>query len=265
MPARPNKLLGQHFLRCPWVTDTLIQAAHIEKHDVVLEVGPGTGVLTRALAKRAKKVIAVEKDIVLAEKLKKDLAKEKVTNVEIIPGDILTILKSHFNMMEEMGVVGNIPYYLTSRLFRLLLENKSRPKQIVFTIQKEVAQRIAARSPHMNLLALSVQVFGTPYVIKDVPRSCFSPRPKIDSAILKIVPLEEDFFHKHGIDEDKFFTTIRAGFSQKRKLLVNTLSRFAPKHDIEKILIAASLSSLARPEELAPEDWVKIVSQLSID
>lgn len=246
-----SKRLGQHFLRCPWVVASLVKAAELKKSDTVLEIGPGTGILTRALAKNAGPIIAVEKD----EKLAELLRKEKIPNVVVVTGDILKLLKSDFRSLEinKFKVAANIPYYLTSRLFRLLLEDPHKPELIVMTIQKEVAERICAKPPKMNLLGLSVQAYGMPRIIASVLASCFVPRPKVDSAIIRISDISDDFFNKNGLDKELFFKIIHQGFSQKRKILANTLKKFGSR----KLPF-----SLSRPQELSLLDWAKITQIL---
>lgn len=252
---KPKKSLGQHFLKCRWVVSTLLKAAELKSEDVILEIGPGTGVLTRALAHETKKVIAVEKDEQLAEELTNSLEKEGIDNVKIITGDILKIRQT----IEKYKVVANIPYYLTSRLLKILLEKEARPDLIILTIQKEVAQRIIAKPPRMNLLALSVQTFGRPEIIKTVPASCFFPKPKVDSAIIKITNISDGFFKKGGLDTENFFQTAKAAFGQKRKFLTNTLGKLAPKKEIERLLRESGINPKTRPEELNLEQWTKIV------
>ena len=269
-----KKSLGQYFLRCNWVVSTLIKAAELNVNDMVLEVGPGTGILTRELAKNARQVIAVEKDEKLADKLVKTLG-DQTPNVTVIRADIMDMLQAkltsqrgklslqHALLQKKYKVVANIPYYLTSRLLRLLLENGPRPELIVLTIQKEVAQRICAKPPDMNLLALSVQIFGKPEIIKIVPASCFSPKPKVDSAIIKISEISDSFFRKNSISQDEFFGVIRRAFSQKRKMLTTSLAGILPKSYVESALAEAGAHNKARPEELGPEQWAKIVAGLS--
>lgn len=256
---KASKFLGQHFLKCQWVVATLVKAAELKKSDTVLEIGPGTGILTRALAKNAGQIIAVEKD----EKLAELLHKEKIPNVVVVTGDILKLLKSDFRSLEvnRFKMVANIPYYLTSRLFRLLLEGSYKPEFIVMTIQKEVAERICAKPPKMNLLGLSVQTYGTPQIIASVPSSCFSPRPKVDSAIIQVSDISDVFFHKNGLDKKLFFDIAKQGFSQKRKVLANTLKKFRGKEKAKNMLKELNLS-LSRPQELSLQDWVKIASFL---
>ena len=262
----PKKSLGQHFLQCRWVTDALIKAAELTRHDTVLEIGPGTGVLTRPLAASCGTLMAVEKDEALAAALSDTLKKEHITNVRIIPGDILKILPE---LEAYDKVVANIPYYLTGRLLRMILECQNLPQTIILTIQKEVAERITARAPHTNILGLSVAAFGAPELLATVPVTCFLPKPRVDSAIIKISSISRDFFERHGIPEHDFFFLVRAAFSGKRKMLVNTLSRtqkFGAKDDAKKKIARAldlmHLPRTVRPQELTLEQWGILVKYL---
>lgn len=302
MKIQAKKSLGQHFLTCSWVVSTLVKAADLIKEDTVIEVGPGTGVLTCALAHAAKHVIAVEKDENLADDLGRKLLEEKINNVTIVTGDILKVLpeivQSHKLSTVSYKLVSNIPYYLTSRLLKNIFELQHLPECILFTIQKEVAERIVAHPPHMNMLALSVQVFGTPKILKTVPRDCFSPRPKVDSAIIKIENISNNFFLKNALDKpshhcmehlvekkqtrnDKnlltqphdthrcggkelFFHIARAGFSHKRKMLTNTLTKVFPKEKIKKALENSGLSEKTRPEELSAQQWTDILREIEV-
>ena len=184
-----NKRLGQHFLKNKKILEEMARTAEITKNDIVLEVGPGLGSLTEILATRAKKVIAVEKDCDLIPILRDKFLNYK--NVEIIAGDILQI----FNQFKNYKIVANIPYYITSRFLRLFLsETKFRTKLMVLMVQKEVAERICAKPPRMNLLALSVQLYAKPEIIRKVSRGQFSPPPKVDSAIIKLTPYPQTSF-----------------------------------------------------------------------
>lgn len=225
----PKKSLGQNFLQCAWVADAMLEAAHVSAKDTVLEIGPGMGALTRPLAARAKKIIAVEKDEMLARSLKNALTQEHIENVSIIEGDIRKLFPHSLPIPDTYKVIANIPYYLTSYLLRLLLESKQKPHTIALTIQKEVAERACAKAPHTNLLALSIQAYGTPQLIKIVPAGCFLPKPKVDSAILLISDISDIFFKKNHITEDDFFTFIRKAFGQKRKTLANNLASVSDK------------------------------------
>lgn len=274
---RPNKLLGQHFLICEWVLADLAKATELKPTDTVLEIGPGTGALTRFLASRVKKVIAVEKDTVLAKDLADQLKttysnlddsqhlcddrQEFVKNVEIIAGDIL-----HFDfsiLPAKYKVVANIPYYLTSRLIRVLLEQERKPEAMVLTIQREVAERIIARPPQMNLLGLAVQAYARPEIMAHVPASCFRPRPQVDSAILRMSDISDEFFNKNRIAQKDFFVLAKAGFSSRRKMLVNNLERFGTKKDIMRHLESIGHPHTARAQELSPKDWARLACLLS--
>lgn len=260
---RPKKSLGQHFLKCRWVISTLIKAADITSSDTVLEIGPGKGILTKALAKYAKHVIAIEKDEWLADILKKDLVQKGFSNVTVIKGDALTILKSHFNRI-SYRLVSNIPYYLTSRLFRLLFERTRLPKIVVLTIQKEVAERICAKPPHMNLLALSVQAYGKAEIIKNVPAACFAPKPKVDSAIIRLSDISDKFFEETDLDPHLFFEVTRSAFSKKRKQLAGSLmSFFGSKENAKKILRELGIKPEVRPEELNIIQWERLISKIA--
>lgn len=255
-----KKSLGQYFLRCGWVTDALIKAGEVTQKDTVLEIGPGTGILTRPLAAAAGKVVAVEKDEHIAETTAKMLTQEGIRNIHVMPGDILHLLP---NLPHYDKIVANIPYYLTGRLFRLIFDAPRLPHIIVLTIQKEVAERITAKPPHMNLLALAVQAFGRPEIMKIVPAVCFSPRPKIDSAIIRISDISDDFLIKHHIAKDDFFALARAAFGHRRKMLVNTLAAYGDKSKLSHILEQIGLSPRARPEELSLLNWLDIMKMLS--
>jgi 16S rRNA (adenine1518-N6/adenine1519-N6)-dimethyltransferase len=249
----PIKRLGQNFLIDKNILRKIIEAAELSKRDVVLEVGPGIGNLTIELAKKVKKVVAVEKDERMVEILKERLKEEKIENVEIVNEDILKFLPS-FKLRRSYKVVANIPYYLTSRLIRNLLEAKRRPRLIVLMIQKEVAQRICAKPPKMNLLAVSVQFYAKPKIVSYVSKNSFWPRPKVDSAIIKIEPRETKF------NANLFFKIVRAGFSHPRKQLINNLSRKLgrKKEEIKKLLSQLGISPKKRAEELSIEDWMKL-------
>ncbi len=255
-----KKSLGQHFLACEWVIPIMLDAASLSPDDTVLEIGPGTGVLTRAIAARATRVIAIEKDEKLAATLAEQLARERIANVEIHTGDILKKIPP---LPKRYKIVANIPYYLTARLLRCLLEEQTqKPTSIVLMIQKEVAERIIARPPHENLLALSVQVFGAPSLVKIVPSMCFHPRPQVDSAIIAISDISDNFFIAHDIRPNIFFNIVRAGFAHKRKLLLNSLAALAHKPFLHSWFQELSISHHARPEELSPVQWAKLAQKL---
>ena len=259
LSVTPKKSLGQNFLVNPRILDKIVAAAEISEDDVVLEIGPGTGNLTAKLAEKAKQVIAVEKDKRLIEELRE---KFKNKNVEIIEADILKFKIQNSNFKnDQYKIVANIPYYITSKFLRIIFEEWPRPKVIVLTIQKEVAQRIMAKPPKMNLLALSVQFFSEPKIIGYISKKKFRPRPKIDSAIIKLTPRENLLTN----DPEKFFKIAKAGFSGKRKQLINSLSTNLKmgKEEIKKILKEAGINQEIRPGELDIEDWIKLEKLLN--
>jgi 16S rRNA (adenine1518-N6/adenine1519-N6)-dimethyltransferase len=217
---RAHKGLGQNFLQDPQALEQIVSAAEIQGTDTVLEIGPGLGSLTRYLAVSAKEVVAVELDEKLLPPLQAVLAPYQ--NVRLIHGDILKLSPNDLIAEKDYIVVANIPYYITSAVIRHLLENKSRPRRIVLTVQKEVAQRICAQPGDLSLLALSVQVYGKPRSAAHIPAEAFFPVPKVDSAVL-CVDIYPDPLIKAALFES-FFKLIKAGFSQKRKTLRNSLS-----------------------------------------
>lgn len=255
---KAKKSLGQHFLRCRWVVSTMIHAAKLNPNDAVLEIGPGTGVLTKALAKNAGRVLAIEKDKRMAEELKKSLNAGGFSNVEMAIGDVLkyvpdSIWNTNRAKHGAYKIVANIPYYLTSRLLRLIFEGWPKPELIVLTVQKEVAKRIVARPPKMNLLAFSVQFFGKPEIIKTIPQECFYPRPEVESAIIKITPHKE-----RPANREIIFKIARAIFSSPRKTILNNLSRLFGKEAAKKLLDGAKIEHRKRGGELSVEDIIRI-------
>jgi 16S rRNA (adenine1518-N6/adenine1519-N6)-dimethyltransferase len=255
--TRPSKGLGQNFLIDKNILEKIVDSANIKPKDIILEVGPGLGVLTQELAKKAKKVIAVEKDETMIEILKETLKDFK--NVEVINEDILTI---ESQIPKKYKLVANIPYYLTSPLIRKFLETKNPPEEIILMLQKEVAQRICAKPPDMNLLAVSVQFYAEPKIVSYVSKNCFWPAPKIDSAIIKITPQK-----KHKVSPDLFFEVVKAGFSHPRKQLVNNLSSLKSSNGIKldkvkifKWLLKNNLSSNQRAETLNIDDWISLTN-----
>ena len=250
---RPNKLMGQNFLINENTLKKIIKAANLNKNDTVLEVGPGLGILTKELAEKAKKVMTIEKDEKIVEALREEL--EEYKNIEIICGDIL---KYNFESFENYKVVANIPYYLTSHLIRTLLELENQPEEITIMIQKEVAQRICASIPRMNLLSVSVQFYGNPEIISIIPKEDFWPEPKIDSAIIKITNIKKP----KNINIKKFFKLIKAGFSSPRKQLANNLSNNLNlnKEEIKKALAECNLNIQARASNLEIKDWIHLLN-----
>jgi 16S rRNA (adenine1518-N6/adenine1519-N6)-dimethyltransferase len=256
----PKKGLGQHFLIEKRVFKKIIDSAQLSLRDLVLEIGPGIGNLTQELAKRVKKVIAVEKDPRMVEILKEVLRDFK--NVEIIQGDILKIPNSEFKI-QNFKIVANIPYYLTAPLIRKFLEFKNQPKLIVLLVQKEVAQRILSQPPKMNLLAISVQFYSQPEIISYVSKNSFWPKPQVESAIIRIIPRPIPF--SKGLVEN-FFKIVKAGFSHPRKQLLNNLSQELKlkKKEVEDWLLKEKIQPNQRAETLSLEDWLSLTKSFKI-
>ncbi len=266
---KPLKRLGQNFLIDENVLRKIIEAADLpaspsggSPEDVVLEIGPGLGILTLELAKKVKKVIAVEKDERMCEILKNILNDKNIKNVEVINQDILKTdpqLYLDREKVTDYKIVANIPYYLTSPLIRRFLETGYKPNLMVLMVQKEVAQRIIAKPPHMNLLATSVQFYAEPKIISYVSKKSFWPIPKVDSAIIKIIPRKSALLSAPICD--KFFELVRAGFSSKRKMLINNLSRKfkIEKEKLKNLLEEININPRVRAENLSLDDWLRVI------
>lgn len=247
---RPNKGLGQHFLIDRNSLEAIMNAASPANSDTVLEIGPGLGVMTTELVQRAGRVVAVETDAVLAELLRRDAPE----NLEIAEEDFLLFDLNRLG--KDYKVIANIPYYLTSKIFRLLMESSNPPSVMSLLIQKEVAERIAAPPGKLSVLALSVQYYGQPTVVQIVEKYKFWPAPKVDSAILRVAYTGPAF----PADRDKLFRLIKAGFGEKRKQLKNALAGGLniSSEAVAELLDQAKLSSTARAQELDMAAWKRM-------
>ncbi len=262
---RPDVTLGQNFLikESQDITAKMVEAASINKNDIVLEIGPGLGILTQAIASLAKQVLAVEIDQRLIRILEKEFVGCK--NISLINRDIREILNDD-NLNTEFGfkgfdykVVANLPYNLTSFIIRRLLEVKHSPSVIVIMVQKEVAQRIVSKPGSMSILAVSVQYYGeVDMVIGSISKNMFFPKPKVDSAVIKIVP------YKDLIVPDHFFRLVKIGFSAPRKQLQNNLVNglHLTFTEIKKILTACKLSLTCRAQDLSVNDWKNLCAKI---
>jgi len=275
---RPSKRLGQHFLVDRGVLEKIIRVADLKKSDTVLEIGPGIGTLTQELAKKVKKVIAVEKDKKMCEILLELLECWNVRNVEIVYGDILKI-PSYQLPTTNYKLIANLPYYIVSPVIRKFLEfAEVGPRQMILMVQKEVAQRICAKPPDMSILAVSVQFYAKPEILFYVPKNSFWPRPKVDGAVLRISRICTNL---PRIDTNLFFKIVRAGFSQPRKQLVNNLAKmlalslpnevkldkpsqilrnktWAGKEGVKKWLLKNKINPTQRAETLEIKDWLNL-------
>lgn len=255
---RPDHSLGQNFLIDQTGLDKVVSAAQLTAGEDVLEIGSGLGNLTRLLAKVARTVVTVEIDKQLIPPLKEVL--DALPNVRIVEGDILKLDPTELMESGAYRVVANIPYYITSALLRHLLEARIPPKSLVLTVQREVAERICATPNEMSLLALSVQVYGHPTIVARLPAGAFYPPPKVDSAVIRV-----DLYPNPGMTPkqlDLFFRLAKAGFSQKRKTLRNTLRGGMgwSKEQSETTLTQAGIAPNRRAETLSLEEWRILVN-----
>ncbi len=250
---RADKALGQNFLQDNSVLEKIANAAEILEDDCVLEIGPGLGSLTRYLAVSAKQVTAVELDFDLLAPLRAVL--QPYQNVRVVHGDILKLSISELIDQPNYIVAANIPYNITSAIIRHLLEGNVKPRRVVLTIQKEVAERICAQPGDLSLLALSVQVYGKPSIAAKIPAGAFHPAPKVDSAILRIDIYNEPLVPHELLNS--FFKLTKAGFGQKRKTLRNSLASglHISTTEAETLLTSAGIDFMRRAETLSIDEW----------
>jgi len=254
---RAKKGLGQHFLVDETILKTIVEAAELSPEDIVIEVGPGLGILTTELARQAGKVIAVELDTQLASLLKRRLA--SLSNVNVINADILGVSLSQLLAVEKnYKVVANLPYYITSPILRYFVEASPQPSLMVVMVQKEVAEAIVASPGKMSLLAVSLQVYSRPRIVSYVPSQSFYPPPKVDSAIVRFDMLPEPAVKVADIDS--FFQTVRCGFSSPRKQLRNSLAHGLGVKPAEatSLLEEAGIEPQRRAETLGLEEWARL-------
>lgn len=251
-----KRYLGQNFLYDPSILKRIIQVAQLSREDVVVEIGPGPGRLTRMLAERVRKVIAIELDKMLFEELKTELADYK--NMEFIHGDAL---KYPYESLPEFKVVANIPYYITTPIIFRLLKARKNLRSMTFTVQKEVAERIAAApgGRDYGVLSLMVQYYAEPRLKFIISKRSFRPMPRVDSAVLHIKILERPSVSVK--DEEIFFKVIKTSFSQRRKMLSNSLKSL--REDIRDRLIQAGIDPERRPETLGIEEFARLSDILS--
>ncbi len=228
----------------------MCRAADVRATDTVLEIGPGLGTLTQKLVERAKQVVAVEFDSVLAAQLPKRVP---ARNLEVIEQDILSFRFTH--VPHGYKVVANIPYYLTSNLLRVMCESANPFSQAALLVQKEVAERVAAAPGAMSLLSVAVQFYCEVSLDTVVPAELFTPPPKVDSQILKLKYRAQPLFP--DVETKQFFRIVKAGFSQRRKTLVNSLSGGLQMSRAEtlQLLEAAAIAPTTRAQELRLADW----------
>jgi len=256
-----KKSLGQNFLKSKSALFKMLEAGEVSEQDIILEVGPGKGVLTEKLLEKAKQVIIVEKDDrlipFLQEKFSTAIREGKLI---LIHEDILDFDPLFHNLSSSnYKIIANIPYYITGQFLRKFLESNYQPQKIVVMVQKEIAQRIIAHDKKESLLSISIKAYGLPKMIMKVNKENFSPVPKVDSAILLISNVSKRFFWDHKITEKKFFEILHAGFAHKRKVLISNLKTVFPQTNWEKQFVNSTIPTKARAEDLTLEDWERLL------
>lgn len=267
-----KKKFGQNFLVDKSALETIIQAGNITKDDVILEIGPGLGVLTRELAQRAKKVVAIELDTRMYSIVRKELA--DFPNVQIINDDILnipnttlrSILHDDENTSDSYKVISNIPYMITSPILKKFTVQEPSPQEMVLLVQKEVGQRICAQPGQLSILGVATQLFMKTHYEKTVPASSFIPAPKVNSAIISFKKDNSylGILEKDGISQKRFFQILKFGFASKRKQLHNNLSSglHTSTNISKELLESCNLESNIRAQALSIHDWISLINEI---
>lgn len=257
--AKPEKKLGQHWLRDKAILESIVEAGQIKTDDQVLEIGPGQGTLTDVLLKKGAKITAVEFDVELARALTKKYANQ--TNIKIINADIR---KFDFNQLPTgYKIVANIPYYLTSLLLRQICESQNPPSLAVLLVQKEVAERVVAEPGQMSILSVLTQMYFEATLGKIVPAQFFTPPPEVDSRVLILKRRVTPLFGNQ--DANNVFRLVKAGFSERRKKLRSSLSGGLgiSKLQAEELLKKANIDPNLRAQNLGLQDWLKLVTVIN--
>ncbi len=257
----PSKMLGQNFLLDDFVLQDTVDAADIKPGQAILEIGPGIGNLTKYLLEKADHVFSVEKDPRMLPILTE--LKAKHSNFNFVIDDILQFnFLAELEKYESYSVVANIPYYITGKIIRMLVEAKRKPSSLTLLVQKEVGRNLTAGVGDLNLLALSVQLEADAKFMFVVPARKFYPAPKVDSAVVRIEFLEQARYP--DMDRKKLFRVMKSCFAGKRKQIHNTLTNNLklPAPQVKQILAECNIDQTARPQQLSLEDWVNLVTAI---
>lgn len=256
--AFAKKSLGQNFLISPRVVGGIVMAGEIQKGEQVVEIGPGKGVLTAGLLEAGARVIAVEKDDRLIPLLNIRFKKEIAAgSLVLLHGDVLESFDAvAIRLKGPYKVIANIPYYITGQIIRTFLSIEEKPSAMILMVQKEVADRVIARDGKESILSLSVKAYATPSLVMNVSRGNFFPIPNVDSAVLKLSDIKMPFVD--SAEENRFFETVRAGFSQKRKKLSSNLVSAMPKGEVAEKFEKLGLDDNARAEDVPLETWMRL-------
>lgn len=265
---RPSRSSGQNFLVCQDVVEDSVRAGTIKAHDVIVEVGAGFGTLTAALAAQAGTLYSVEMDKRLFRALQQ--LEQTYKNLKTIQGDFFQQWPQLKEKLSDIGykVVANVPYNITSKLIRHFLEQHPRPREMVLLVQREVAERIVATIGAMSLLAVSVQFYSVPKIVRQVSKDCFFPAPRVDSALIHIsnIGIDANGYQKQlkKISNDQFFSIVKIGFSAKRKQLHNNLTAGLRLSDqaVKTLLTRAQIKPTVRAQELSIQNWIDLASAI---
>lgn len=268
MQYKAKKSLGQNFLHSVGALNKIVKASNLTPNDLVMEIGPGKGALTKKLLEKGAKVIAIEKDVLLAGHLKQIFSEQiSKKQINIVEGDALNtdLLKLSVGGQSisdcNFKLVANIPYYITGEILRLFIGGNIKPKSATLLVQKEVADRILERDGKGSILSMSIRCYGGVKYVAKVPKASFNPVPKVDSAIIHINNISRDFFD--GFSEELFFNVLKYGFAHKRKKLMNNLSEIISTEKIRPIFESIGLKDTVRAEELKLKDWQNLVQDIS--
>ena len=254
---RANKKLGQHFLIDEEALKKLVDAAGIKPDETILEIGPGFGILTDELVKKARRVVAVEKDERMISLLRTYTGES--ANLEIIRDDVMEADLSH---LLAYSVVANLPYYITSPVIRSFLTAAPKPERMVLTVQKEVAERIT-ESPPGSVMAFSTQYYAVPELLFTIPRGAFLPPPAVESAVIRLTLRPKPYFLA---DEKKLFRIVKAAFGERRKQLTNSLAgglKLEPER-VRALLKEAKIEPTRRAETLTLDEWAELYGGISL-
>lgn len=257
-----KKSLGQHFLRSSRALDAIIEAGEVKEGDVVLEIGPGEGVLTKRLLAAGASILAVEKDDALAaglrEKFGGDIRRGKlvIEHQDILDFSPTKPIAAHYKL------IANIPYNITGAIFEKFLSAEHQPERMVLLVQDEVAKRAVARDGKESILSVSVKAYGEPHYIEKVRAGSFVPAPQVDSAIISVKGISKAFFQ--GFSEEFFFKMLKTGFSSKRKKLSSNLSNLFDKERVVHTFEILHLDPNVRAEDVSVEMWGQLARSLVI-
>lgn len=252
-PHRAKKSLGQNFLKSEGALNKIVEAGEVSTQDVILEIGPGKGALTEKLLEKAGQVIAIEKDAELFQHLQSKFEKEINSGSLILKNeDILDFIPPI-----QYKIIANIPYNITGAILKKFLTEKKQPERMVLMVQHEVAKRIVARDNKESILSISVKAYGAPKMVTKVEARYFSPRPKVDSAVISITDISRKIFEENKINEENFWKIVRAGFAHKRKKLSGNLKNIISGEKLKEMKLGDK-----RAEDLPISDWLALSKML---